>query len=101
MNESTIICPVCDQETAENNSSKHHVVPKSRGGRDTVRICNTCHKQLHALFTNKELAQIETIEALKEFESVQKYVLWKGKKGFAGKLKTKKSKRVKKQGRYK
>lgn len=96
-----IKCPVCGVEVHEDEASKHHVVPKSKGGTDTVRICNTCHKQLHALFTNKELMQIETIEGLKEYDSVQKYINWRKKRGFSGKLKTKKSKRVKKQGRYK
>lgn len=100
MNKNKIYCPVCEQIVFEDETSKHHVIPKSKGGNDTVRVCNTCHKQFHALFTNQELAQIKTIESLKEHESIQKYVNWRKKRDFSGKLKTKKSKQVKKQGRY-
>lgn len=35
----------------------HHVVPKSRGGRETVAVHPICHRTLHTLFTNATLAR--------------------------------------------
>jgi len=36
---------------------RHHPVPKSRGGRDTVPVHPICHRTIHATFTNAELAR--------------------------------------------
>lgn len=35
----------------------HHPLPKSRGGRDTVPVHPICHRTLHTLFSNGELAR--------------------------------------------
>ena len=37
--------------------SAHHMIPKSRGGKDTVYICSDCHSAIHAHYSNKELAK--------------------------------------------
>jgi hypothetical protein len=56
-------CPLCERPNLR--SSDHHLVPKSRGGRLTVAICNDCHKAIHAVFSNKELeASYCTVDAL-------------------------------------
>lgn len=87
-----ICCPICNRDFEVNDTSKHHVVPKSRGGKEIERICNICHKQLHALFTVQELEILENIESLKNTECMQKYLNWVKKNKPVGKLKTKKSK---------
>ncbi len=70
-------CPLCKRNMLLCNLTKHHLVPKSRGGKTTEKICRTCHRQLHALFTNKELArELNSVEALKENKDVQKYLSW-------------------------
>ncbi len=57
--------------------TKHHVVPKSRGGRETEGICRTCHRQLHLVFTNKELERdVNTIEKIRSHPRMQKYLSW-------------------------
>ena len=33
----------------------HHIVPKSRGGRETAAIHSICHRMLHRTFRNAEL----------------------------------------------
>ena len=33
----------------------HHIVPKSRGGREIAPIHPICHRKIHAVLTNKEL----------------------------------------------
>jgi len=34
----------------------HHLVPRSRGGRETVALHPICHRTLHSTFDNKRLA---------------------------------------------
>jgi hypothetical protein len=56
-------------------------VPKSRKGRETIKVCTNCGDQLHRLFTNKEMEKIyNTVEAILADERVQKYVKWVRKK---------------------
>jgi len=59
----------------------HHLIPKSRGGRETVGLHPICHRKIHALFNEKELARsFATIEALRQQEEIKRFVAWlKGK----------------------
>ncbi len=63
----------------------HHLYPRSQGKRrkmkatalPTAWLCAACHRQLHILFTNKELAaKFSSIEQLKAEEQVRKFVEW-------------------------
>lgn len=72
-----IVCPVCNREVPKTQLDKHHLVPKSKGGRDTVEMHRACHRQIHMLFTESELArQFDTIEKVLENPSMQNFVLW-------------------------
>jgi len=56
---------------------RHHVVPKSRGGRVTVRMHRICHHKLHSVFTAAELARIgEDFERLRAHPEVARFVAW-------------------------
>lgn len=66
-------CPLCLRPNLR--PSDHHLVPKSRGGRVTLAICNDCHKAIHAIFSNKELAATyHTVEALLAHETMARMV---------------------------
>jgi len=55
----------------------HHVVPKSRGGRETVAIHPVCHRAIHAAASNKELERrYPTIAALRENEAIARFLDW-------------------------
>jgi hypothetical protein len=55
----------------------------------TVPLCQPCHSQLHALFTEKELERDwNTIEKLNTHPAVQKYVAWVQKRNVGTRLKT-------------
>jgi hypothetical protein len=55
----------------------HHLVPKSKKGKETVRLHRLCHALIHATFSEKELAQrYNTIEALLQHEAVKTFVAW-------------------------
>ena len=72
-----IICPICE---VSEGISKHHVLPKSRGGKEVVSICQECHKQIHTTFTNKQLEKnYASVEALKSHEEIKRWIVWRQK----------------------
>ena len=91
------ICSLCEVAPAE---SKHHLIPKARGGKDTEGLCTDCHDQIHAVLTNKELLlEFGSIEKLLEFEQIKKWVAWR-KKHPNVTVKHRMSKERKKYGRF-
>lgn len=71
----TYRCELCEREVTK--ITKHHLIPKEKGGKNlkTSNLCETCHKQIHALFTNRELsARLFTIKRLKSNELIKKYL---------------------------
>lgn len=83
MNKNDEICPICERELGEINISKHHLVPKSRGGKNgpIVSLHNICHQKIHSVFTEKELKkEYNTIAKLKSNEEILKFVKWVSKK---------------------
>lgn len=55
----------------------HHPVPKSRKGRDVVRVHPICHQAIHANFSNAELHRIAlAVERLREHAQVAKFLAW-------------------------
>jgi len=56
---------------------KHHLVPKAKGGRETLDCCRDCHKAIHLHFTNAALARhYHTVERLLEVERYSKMVAY-------------------------
>ena len=76
-------CILCGRELGSESISRHHLIPKSRGGRysETILIHNICHQKIHSVFTEKQLKQeYNTVEALKGHEAIQKFIKWVSKK---------------------
>jgi len=68
------ICEVCE------GTEKHHIIPKSKKGKEVVMVCGSCHDQIHSLFTNKELAkQYNSTESLKTSNRMQNWIEWRKK----------------------
>ncbi|MFC4101147.1 HNH endonuclease signature motif containing protein [Paenibacillus xanthanilyticus] len=69
-------CALCGRDEVER--TEHHLTPKEMGGTfmETVLLCRTCHRQIHALYTNEDLVRLglTTIEALLADERVAAYV---------------------------
>lgn len=75
------ICPICGRPIPPGQLDEHHLVPKLKGGKVTQALHRICHRQIHALFTEAELAQhYSTAEALLEHPEIQKFVAWVKKK---------------------
>jgi hypothetical protein len=55
----------------------HHVVPKSRGGRETAPIHPICHRTIHAAIDNKGLERDFTgAEALRAHPDIARFLAW-------------------------
>ena len=73
-------CPLCGREL-DGTADKHHLVPKSKKGKETVRLHKICHRKIHSLFDEKVLAKhYNTIEKLLESEDIQRFIKWIKKK---------------------
>ena len=60
-------CELCEREDVE--ITIHHLLPKEMGGTfgPTANLCIPCHKQIHALYTNEEIAaRLTSIDQLKD-----------------------------------
>ena len=95
-------CPFCKRPAVY--FKRHHLVPRSRGGKglgSTVGSCLACHRAIHALFSNKELAErYNTVKALMANERFRKQVAWIAKQDPSRKLKTRRPADQKKRGKY-
>ncbi|MDH4396039.1 MAG: HNH endonuclease signature motif containing protein [Limnobacter sp.] len=88
-------CPLCGREIPPSVRDLHHLVPKLKGGKVTQSLHRICHRQIHALFTESELAQYySTIEALLTYPDMQTFVKWVKSKPNDFMDRTRKSKRL-------
>jgi hypothetical protein len=75
-------CPLCNRELAE-PIVRHHLIPPSKGGRDTptVAMHKICQAKVHAVFTETELKNYyNTVDRIKEHEDITKFIKWVSKK---------------------
>jgi hypothetical protein len=76
-------CELCEREILSGDESSHHLTPKSRGGEDgpCAVFHDVCHKQIHALFRDKDLERrYNTVSKLKDQPDVKRFVEWIRKK---------------------
>ena len=69
------ICELCNRNVS--NITKHHLIPLQKGGEkfETLSLCSTCHRQIHALFTNRELlTHYHSLESLKRDKKIIKFL---------------------------
>ncbi|TDK37125.1 HNH endonuclease [Rhizobium deserti] len=75
------ICPLCGRDIPQDQRDEHHLVPKSRGGRQTQSLHRICHRQIHALFSEAEIEKsFPTMDALLEHPEIRKFAAWVAKK---------------------
>jgi 5-methylcytosine-specific restriction endonuclease McrA len=90
-----ISCPLCGRLIPKDQQDAHHLVPKSKGGRLTIILHRICHRQIHALLTERELAaSYSTIDALLQHQELAQFVTWVKNKPENFYLKSKKSLRL-------
>lgn len=84
---SMIVCSFCGREVSRNK--RHHLIPRMKHNKrmkrlhtkeelnKTVDSCIPCHKQLHAVFTEKELAEtFNTVDKLLIHPEIRKFIDW-------------------------
>lgn len=66
---------------------RHHIIPriiwrrlkrrgKVKGNAPLAMLCLHCSRQVHAMFSDHELAEFGTIEKLKEQPAIKEYIGW-------------------------
>lgn len=89
-----MICVICDREMPDDSfySDDHHLIPKSKRGKDVVRIHRVCHNKIHSVWSEKELADYyNTPERIKTHPEIIKFVKWMRNKPIDFYIKTKDS----------
>ena len=72
-----LICPLCECKISHSLRDAHHLIPKSKGGRQTEYLHRICHRQIHALFTETELArQLNSVDVLLAHPDILLFVAW-------------------------
>lgn len=69
-------CELCRREGIL-KITEHHLTPKQVGGANmpVAWLCEDCHKQIHALYSNKELAmRLNTVHLLEKDDRVSRYL---------------------------
>ena len=75
--EELVVCPLCERPIPPSQRDAHHLVPKSRGGVQTEWLHRICHRQIHALFNETELARhYNSVERLLSHPDVSRFVAW-------------------------
>lgn len=89
------LCPLCERPIPPSQQDAHHLVPRSRGGRHTELLHRVCHRQIHALLSESELAQrFHTVDALMSLPEVRRFVEWVRTKPDDFHVRTRKSDRL-------
>lgn len=92
-----LVCPLCERKIPLGQRDAHHLVPKSKGGKHTEYLHRICQRQIHALFTESELAkQFNSVEALLAHPDIAMFVSWVKSKPDDFMERTRKSQRLKK-----
>lgn len=85
-------CELCEREMA--NLTAHHLVPRQTAKRKkldpgpTIDICSACHRQIHHLFSNAQLAQeLNSAEKLRNQPDMSKFLAWVSKQDPAKRVK--------------
>jgi hypothetical protein len=76
---SAATCALCEREVPPSLVTLHHLLPKEHGGQAEHRLpfCKPCHKQVHALFSNRQLATtLNTLEALRAAPELATFLAW-------------------------
>ena len=74
-------CELCERKVAQ--LTIHHLVPRSQARArkgstlPTAKLCPACHKQLHVLFSNRDLKlKYAGVEELKSAPEIQNFLAW-------------------------
>lgn len=68
-------CELCERDVE--NLTHHHLTPREHGGEEVVDLCQPCHAQIHALYTNDTLAEeLNSLRALRRAPEMRRFLRW-------------------------
>ena len=76
------VCALCGRRIPPRLESKHHLVPKLKGGKalgddNIVVLHRPCHDKVHAVFTESQLArEFYSVALLLQDAQIAKFVSW-------------------------
>ena len=77
MNGEMTQCEFCGMTTYTRG---HHVIPKSKGGKEVVETCETCESYIHKTWSHNQLRDTyNSVEAILSNEGFQKFLKWRRK----------------------
>jgi 5-methylcytosine-specific restriction enzyme A len=79
MTEDDPVCALCERQVPRHLITQHHLTPRQKGGKAQHRtpLCKPCHKQLHATWSNTELAKLyDRIDLLRAAPQLQPFLKW-------------------------
>jgi hypothetical protein len=87
-------CRLCKRDVSDIYIQEHHLIPRSKGGKDVEKVCSDCHFQIHVLFNNNELRDFYySIDKLLESEKIKHWTKWIRKKKIGERIPKKRLKR--------
>lgn len=71
-------CPICGREMIAGAAlDRHHWVPRLRGGAEADWLHRVCHRMIHKVFGEAELAaRYATPEALRAHPEIARFIAW-------------------------
>ena len=75
----TSTCQLCGRDVPRGMITLHHLRPRQKGGmaEDRTPLCRPCHKQLHALFSNKDLDRsLDSLDRLRAEPRLDPFLKW-------------------------
>ena len=83
-------CELCDLKV---KTRKHHLIPRSRGGKSTIDCCETCENFCHKTWSHNELRDTyNNVETILLDSKFQKFLKWRLKQPAETLFKTEKNK---------
>ena len=77
----TAPCAICGRPLGLVNVDRHHLVPKTHGGKQQYFLHKICHRKIHSVFTEKELEKVyHTWDLLKNHPEMIAFIAWVSKK---------------------
>ena len=79
MEPETTPCGLCGRAFAPGQLTKHHCLPRQKGGtqEDVELLCGMCHGMVHATYTNATLAAAyPTLAQLRQAPELAKFLRW-------------------------
>ena len=69
------LCVFCGSDV---NIKHHHIIPKCKGGKETVPSCFVCENFIHSSWNHNELRDIfNNVETILANEKFQKFLKWR------------------------